>query len=215
MLYVRGSKMKKILFSLLICFVFASVVYAGVSTNATNGTPQLTYSLTANPDTVDSINVGFSTNAVPSHNEEVKPHSGNQTLSVKAGEFVGTHTEEIHVYWKLYTDNDITLTLTPTAMDGDKDGNEDTLDVILTTKNDSDQNDLNGVTRSEISYDTAEGATGNTGLVILKYDSSATDNKEAAGSQTVIITTENIAGHTADTYKGTLTLTISTDPIGG
>ena len=207
--------MKKILFSLLICFVFASVIYADVSTNKVDGTPpSLTYSLIANPDSVDSINVGFSTNAVPSHNTEVKLHSGNQDLSVNDGEFVGTHTGEIHVYWKLYTDNDITLTLTPTAMKGSE-GNEDTLDVILTTENDSNQDDLKGVTRSEISYDTTAGAAGNTSLILLKYDSSATDNKEAAGSQTVKITTENIAGHTADTYSGTLTLTISTDPISG
>lgn len=195
--------MKKIIL-LLTCLALLMPVYADVSSNTVGKDALIEYKFSTDPEKINSIKVGFSKNPVTALDTVVSDAEPSYELEVKDGEFSGTlkNTDTLHVYWQLLTTSDIVLSLEPKIMDGEDDPNNK-LHVTVTTTNDKTQTGVNG---TELTYDTSSVPESD---VILSYVASKVENKQAAGSQTITITTENIQGKAVDTYKGTLTLKIT------
>ena len=210
--------MKRIVFTLFLIMVALSFGYSATTTTTTVGTSaELSYTLsTDGGSNISSVKVGFSTDAVSTLKDDLADkgvEAGGYALDIKEGEFVGrlnTDSRKIHVFWQiLATDQDYTVNLSTEALTGTAtgEGSAPTIDVTLTATNDQSETTA-GITRTE-ETDGYYTATGSDGINILKYDASAVEAKQHAGSMTIDIETDNFQGKAATDYTSKLVLTIT------
>ena len=217
-----------VLSTLICCSVFAvtagstsgNLVYEeGGAGNTTNDSATLTYSLTTkeneeNPDepVVSTYKIGFSSNAITSLSDTP---TNVETVTLTVGDdFTASipETSPIHIYWQIASPVNCTISLTPSSMTG---SSNNKLHVHLSTTIDNSSARATayavsntGVTENDNSSD--EKSAENLKKTVLTYTAgTTTTNNQIAGSQTISIVTNNIAGLDSDTYSGTLTLTIN------
>lgn len=221
---------KLILTCLLILFVPAflfsanplsgNLVYPGDADNPkTEASTSITYKFSTTGDSaINTYKVGFSTTPVTSLETDVSGDNLAQseyTLTVANGEFEGKLPSDIYVFWQIASNVNCSISLKPTAMTGTKGG---TLDIIFSTENSEGLSTGTTVTAySAVDTETGLAPGSDSGDVledftkeIVSYTANAeTNNNQAYGSQKINITTHNISGLTADSYTGTLTVTIT------
>ena len=215
--------MKKLIAVLMVLTLIYGSVFAAtagstsgslqVGDTPTNDSATLTYSLSTDGEdgAVSTYKIGFSSNAITSLNDVPE---NKETVTLEVGDdFTATipETSPVHIYWQIASPVNCTISLTPSSMKG-SDENKLHIDFSTTVDNSSAgataYSELNtGVTADDNSSDekTAEDLK----QTVLTYTAGkTTTNNQIAGSQTISIVTNNIAGLTSDTYSGTLTLTI-------
>lgn len=215
--------MKKLIAVLMVLTLVYGSVFAAtagstsgslqVGDTPTNDSATLTYSLSTEGEdgAVSTYKIGFSSNAITSLNDVPE---NKETVTLEVGDdFTATipETSPVHIYWQIASPVNCTISLTPSSMTG-SDENKLHIDFSTTVDNSSAgataYSELNtGVTADDNSSDekTAEDLK----QTVLTYTAgTTTTNNQIAGSQTISIVTNNIAGLASDTYSGTLTLTI-------
>ena len=184
-----------------------------VGDTPTNDSATLTYSLSTDGEdgAVSTYKIGFSSNAITSLNDVPE---NKETVTLEVGDdFTATipKTSPVHIYWQIASPVNCTISLTPSSMKG-SDENKLHIDFSTTVDNSSAgataYSELNtGVTVDDNSSE--EQTAENLKKTVLTYTAGkTTTNNQIAGSQTISIVTNNIAGLASDTYSGTLTLTI-------
>lgn len=215
--------MKKLIAVLMVLTLVYGSVFAAtagstsgslqVGDTPTNDSATLTYSLSTDGEdgAVSTYKIGFSSNAITSLNDVPE---NKETVTLEVGDdFTATipKTSPVHIYWQIASPVNCTISLTPSSMKG-SDENKLHIDFSTTVDNSSAgataYSELNtGVTADDNSSEeqTAEKLK----KTVLTYTAGkTTTNNQIAGSQTISIVTNNIAGLASDTYSGTLTLTI-------
>lgn len=215
--------MKKLIAVLMVLTLVYGSVFAAtagstsgslqVGDTPTNDSATLTYSLSTDGEdgAVSTYKIGFSSNAITSLNDVP---DNKETVTLEVGDdFTATipKTSPVHIYWQIASPVNCTISLTPSSMKG-SDENKLHIDFSTTVDNSSAgataYSELNtGVTADDNSSD--EQTAENLKKTVLTYTAGkTTTNNQIAGSQTISIVTNNIAGLASDTYSGTLTLTI-------
>ena len=215
--------MKKLIAVLMVLTLVYGSVFAAtagstsgslqVGDTPTNDSATLTYSLSTDGEdgAVSTYKIGFSSNAITSLNDVP---DNKETVTLEVGDdFTATipKTSPVHIYWQIASPVNCTISLTPSSMKG-SDENKLHIDFSTTVDNSSAgataYSELNtGVTVDDNSSD--EQTAENLKKTVLTYTAGkTTTNNQIAGSQTISIVTNNIAGLASDTYSGTLTLTI-------
>lgn len=215
--------MKKLIAVLMVLTLVYGSVFAAtagstsgslqVGDTPTNDSATLTYSLSTDGEdgAVSTYKIGFSSNAITSLNDVPE---NKETVTLEVGDdFTATipKTSPVHIYWQIASPVNCTISLTPSSMKG-SDENKLHIDFSTTVDNSSAgataYSELNtGVTVDDNSSE--EQTAENLKKTVLTYTAGkTTTNNQIAGSQTISIVTNNIAGLASDTYSGTLTLTI-------
>lgn len=215
--------MKKLIAVLMVLTLVYGSVFAAtagstsgslqVGDTPTNDSATLTYSLSTDGEdgAVSTYKIGFSSNAITSLNDVPE---NKETVTLEVGDdFTATipKTSPVHIYWQIASPVNCTISLTPSSMKG-SDENKLHIDFSTTVDNSSAgataYSELNtGVTADDNSSE--EQTAENLKKTVLTYTAGkTTTNNQIAGSQTISIVTNNIAGLASDTYSGTLTLTI-------
>ena len=215
--------MKKLIAVLMVLTLVYGSVFAAtagstsgslqIGDTPTNDSATLTYSLSTDGEdgAVSTYKIGFSSNAITSLNDVPE---NKETVTLEVGDdFTATipKTSPVHIYWQIASPVNCTISLTPSSMKG-SDENKLHIDFSTTVDNSSAgataYSELNtGVTADDNSSE--EQTAENLKKTVLTYTAGkTTTNNQIAGSQTISIVTNNIAGLASDTYSGTLTLTI-------
>lgn len=197
---------------LLIAFLTVFPLFAVTENPATGSISKgssdtATLDFQVNLGTVNTYKIGFSSVPV-SDFEEVsgeKLLTSVQNLIIDDGDFTG-HLEDgsVHVFWQIQSNKGCKVSLTA----GDMDGKSETLNIQLST--------TPGTATSELfNVDNGKAVTGDwttedslSGGEIFSFTPSADNNNQVVGSQKVSIVTENFQGRPAETFTGTMTLTI-------
>lgn len=216
--------MKKLLLALLIIFISVSVFAEGgviesgslnsAEGSVTNVNAKITYSISTTGDSaVNSYKIGFCTNEIDSLEDTPVEAAGNYTLKVADGEFAGKLTDDVYVFWQIASTIKCDITLTPSAMSGAADGNEDKLHITFKTTNVGTPAGATAYGETNTKTESTSEAGSSLTKTILTFTPAITgdgaNNNQAVGSQKIEITTDNLSGLTPDSYSGTLTLNIT------
>ena len=191
--------MKKLILFMIFITIFTQILFADTKT--------LEYQFKLSE--VESYNIGFSSSAIDNFNS-ITSLSETQNLKATDGDFVGTLEKPLFVFWQIQSPNNYDITLTASQMAS----SDDTLNVKLSTAV-PDRTYTSGNAPAYLDDGSAHDdfviSTDSTtsGGLIYSYVATAAKEQQAVGSQQVILETANFQGKKADTYKGTLTLTIT------
>lgn len=189
--------MRKIINFTLIIFIFLSSLFA-----------EEVVEYKINLEDVESFRIGFSDHPVYSF-EHVDFLKDTQYLVLEEGAFHGEFpSDSVYVFWQIQSSNDYEISLSADAMISVS--RDDVLNVQLSTE------EVEKDTISPAFFDDGDAKTFDmsssssaSGGVIFSYSGTKAVNRQAVGSQKIMLNTENFEGRPADTYLGTLTLTIS------
>lgn len=205
--------MKKLCLTVfLICGILSSI-FAGVGTATgtlvvgTSNTATLDFNVAL--DKVNTYKIGFSNMPVTSFSEVSADHllTATQSLIIDDGAFTA-HLKEnsVYVFWQIQSDRGCTVSLTAEDMDG----TTGSLNVQLSTTPGTATSEVFNVDNGKAVEGNMTSSTSNTtGGEIFSFIPSAENRHQVVGSQAVSIVTENFQGRPAESFSGTMTLTIT------
>ena len=160
-----------------------------------------------NTKTLDSFEVGFSETPIKVAKDEPKTTNIAQTLTLKEGDDLKAINGDLYVYWKIISPTSCTVSLSATSLKMD---DSNSIKATFSTSGDAGNNgDFGTIVSSGVETDSTE--TPKSIGDLLEFDTTTYTNHQAVGSQKINIVTETLAGKTAGTYIGTITLTIKAD----
>ena len=205
--------MKKFYFTFFLVCCILSSLFAGVGSatgslvKGSSDTATLDFKVEL--DEVNTYKIGFSNIPVSSFSAVSADNllTTTQSLIIDNGEFTA-HLKEnsVYVFWQIQSDKSCKVSLTA----GDMDGTTGTLNVQLSTTPSTATSELFNVDNGKSVEGNMTSSTSNTtGGEIFSFTPSAENRHQVVGSQSVSIVTENFQGRPAESFSGTMTLTIT------
>lgn len=198
---------------LLLIFISILPVFAVTDNPATGSlskgsSDSATLDFQVNLGTVNTYKIGFSSKPVSSFTEVPTANllTSIQTLVIDDGAFTGhLKDDSVYVFWQIQSNNGCKVTLTASDMDGTSGSLNVQLSTIPNTTTSENYNVDNGKT---VNGEMTSTTIPNSGGEIFSFTPSTENRNQVVGSQEVSIITENFQGRPAETFTGTMTLTI-------